>query len=64
MSFCKIIPYTFEDDVTPDPDKAGVVMLAWEGGAITGHEKVLDNIPSPEAREICYIINTLHHRLS
>ena len=58
--FCRIIEYTFEDDITLDPDKEGFVMLAWEESEQFGREQILDNIPAGEAWDLCNLINSIH----
>lgn len=55
--FCRIIPYTFEDDTTPDPDKKGLVMLCLKGNAESDPDHILDNIPEDAAEIICAFIN-------
>ena len=53
---CTIIPYTFEDNSTPDPDKKGLVMLQIENEECTVGQ-CLDNIPDAAARILNDVIN-------
>lgn len=51
----RIIPYTLEDDATPDPAMAGLVMVAIGQDGSSDH--VLDHIPAGAARVIRDTIN-------
>lgn len=52
------IPYTHEDDVTPDADMAGLVMLHVVDDS--GRDQYLDRIPEAAATTLVGLINNGH----